>query len=72
MAARSRGWIEERRELGVDDDDVGVGALDAPQGLVDELFDRAEAHRERQGDDGGAGEPDRLQRGDEWRATSAR
>ena len=43
----------------------GVGALDAPQGLVDELFDRAEAHRERQGDDGGAGEPDRLQRGDE-------
>ena len=62
-----RGRIEERRELGVDDEHVGVGALDAPQGLVDELFDRAETHRERQGDDGGAGEPDRLQRGDESR-----
>ena len=61
---RGRG-IEERRELGVDDHDRCVGAVDAPQGLVDELFDRTESHRQRQGDDRATREPDRLQRRDQ-------
>ena len=34
-------------------------------GLVDELLDRPEAHRQRQGDDGRRREPDRLDRGDQ-------
>ena len=56
----------------VDEHHRGVGVHDAPPGLVDELFDRAEAHRQRQGHDGAARQPDRLQRGDQRAGSSAR
>ena len=65
IAAPAGRRVEERRELGVDDDDARRRRARCAAGLVDELLDRAEAHRERQRDDGAAGEPDRLQRGHE-------
>ena len=42
-----------------------VGLVDAREGLFDELLDGAEAHGEREHDDGRAREPDRLERGHE-------
>ena len=58
-----RSGIEERRELGVDDDERGVGVGDAHVGLLDELLDRPQAHRQRQRDHRAAGEERRLDRG---------
>ena len=43
--------IEERCEVAVDHDERGVGVGDATSGLLDELLDRPEAHREGERDD---------------------
>ena len=57
--------FEERCEVTVDHHERGVGAGDASTGLLDELLDRTQAHREGERDQRAAGEVDRLDGGDE-------
>jgi hypothetical protein len=56
---------DERRQLLVDQHELGVRAVDALAGLGHELLDRGEAHGQRQHDERGAGQPDGLDRGHE-------
>ncbi len=57
--------VEERGEVGVDEQQVDVGLLDAHTSLGDELLDRSQTHRQRQQHEGGAGQPHRLHGDDE-------
>jgi hypothetical protein len=52
--------FDERRQVGIDEEERHVGVRDPDAGLVDELLDRREPHRQRKHDRGGAAEPDRL------------
>ena len=57
--------LDERRQVGVDDEQRDVGGDEAGPGLAGELLDGAEPHRQRQHDERGAGEPHGLDGGDE-------
>ena len=52
--------VEERCQIGIDDHEAGVGVGDPTAGLLDELLDRAQPHREGKRDDRAAGEERRL------------
>jgi hypothetical protein len=70
LADRDHRWVarlgrDEGGEVGVHDHEGGVGAADAAAGLRHELLDGREPHRQGQHHDRGAGQPRRLDGGDE-------
>ena len=61
----ARGALDERREVCVDDQQVGVGVADPGSGLAGEFVQRGQPHGQRQHDQHATGQPGGLHSGNQ-------